>query len=454
MGWPGIRGGKVVPRSVSRLVRHGRSHTFVSNNAGHVLDFNYPWDFVLPLNDLGNGQVDINLARGAGVGTFARATSASCRMYNGLLKKVGNNIPRSHYLSNGVYAGFLAEGARANISLQSEGFENAPWITTGTGTFTPNDAFAPDGTLTAGKLDDTDIATRAAKRQTFVVANDALDHTVSVFVKKKTVADFFGLFLRYTGGGVILDSEIHLNTATGATARSSSTGGGAINFGAEDWKDYWRIWQTLANNASGNLSMEVHLIAQATDTLGGGQLGTPTGHQHIWGCQVEKASFMSSYIPTTVASVPRNTDLLQYLVSGNLDTTVGTIYAEGGVTIFAPDANGGLFGNVNDSNGQLLRFQTSTKFSAFDSTNNPTLNAGPFTPLTIYKTAQSWGGVSFKGTVNGAAIASGTFDGTLGFGPNMQVSGFGSESGHTFVKNLKICKRQISDAELLALTGV
>lgn len=90
--------------------------------------------FELPLADLGDGEVDITLARGVGTGTFTRATAAWTRNSAGEWIEVAAGTPRSYYSAAGVYMGYLAEGARTNhfLNASTPANQTSPSLDTGT----------------------------------------------------------------------------------------------------------------------------------------------------------------------------------------------------------------------------------------------------------------------------------------------------------------------------------
>src|SRR5258708_19718753 len=87
--------------------------------------------FFLPLSDLGAGAVNTQLSAGIGGPTFTRATTAWTKLSSGLWGQVATGIARSCYLGQntvlGEYGGYLAEGARTNLCLQSRDLSNASW---------------------------------------------------------------------------------------------------------------------------------------------------------------------------------------------------------------------------------------------------------------------------------------------------------------------------------------
>ena len=111
-----------------------------------------PLTFALEFADLGAGVVDTTEAVTGATPTFTRATAATTVLSNGLIASVATGVARSYYDPTTLeYLGYLAEGARTNICLHSEAFDNAVWVKSNV-TVTANDAVAPDGATTADLL--------------------------------------------------------------------------------------------------------------------------------------------------------------------------------------------------------------------------------------------------------------------------------------------------------------
>ncbi|HEX5074251.1 MAG TPA: hypothetical protein VFW03_13635, partial [Gemmatimonadaceae bacterium] len=73
-------------------------------------------------------------------------------------------------------------------------------------------------------------------------------------------------------------------------------------------------------------------LGLATGNGGRSYNGDGASGLYYWGAQLEAASFASTYIPTTTASVTRNADVLTYATTGWLNASAGTLV----VTASAP----------------------------------------------------------------------------------------------------------------------
>lgn len=77
-------------------------------------------EFIAGFADKGSGEVDLVLSRGTGSATFTRATTATTVNSAGTIISVASGVPRSYYDPTTLqYRGYLAEGARTNLVLNS-----------------------------------------------------------------------------------------------------------------------------------------------------------------------------------------------------------------------------------------------------------------------------------------------------------------------------------------------
>ncbi len=362
--------------------------------------------FNLPLTDSGAGAVNTAPAYAAGsaTATFTRATTAYTTLSSGLLAQVSSGVARSCYSAAGVYLGYLAEGQRTNICLYSNDLTNAAW--TASNMTTAKTATGPDG---------------VSNSATTITAT-AGNATVLQAITSGSAARVTGCYIkRRTGTGTVNLTQDNGSTWTAVTVTAG-------------WTLVVVPSATLTNPTVG---IRVVTSGDAVD---------------VWGFQHEVATFVSSAIPTTSASVTRNADLLTYAVSGNMSNTVGSVYFEcmnnsptgSGVTVGANGVNRYLIG----ANGLRLEY--------FDGTNNPTFQNPAVIPGTVQKIAQTWSGSASKGFLSGAATTtpSVAFSGDMGFtdicigskqGGNAQLYGT--------VKNVRIYPTAISDAAIKAMTA-
>jgi hypothetical protein len=192
---------------------------------------------------------------GSGDFTWARNINSYRFNQSGVLELMGNNVPRIDYTN--TCPELLIEGERTNLLLRSQELDNASWQKSGV-TVTANDAIAPDGTMTADKI----VYSGANKTifQTFTISGDT---AMSVYIKGTP------------GETISLDNLLVSEPNVTLT-------------------DEWQRISFIDNSPTG---FGISTFNGATATT-----------IYLWGAQAEQGSYVSSYIPTTNATVTRPQD--------------------------------------------------------------------------------------------------------------------------------------------------
>ncbi len=220
---------------------------------------------------------------GAG-GSFTRASAATRVNEAGLLESVGNNVPRFDYDPVTLAArGVLLEGARSNLCLYSEQFNNAAW-SAAAANVSANAGVAPDGNTTADRI-------------TFTAQYGNVNQSIDLAA---TTTHHFSVWLKYESGHTGLHLTVY-NTVSHITDAYPIT---LVNDGL------WHRYSVTFNDAGGANAYLFYI----QDRTGGGGYGSILA----WGAQVEaglsNSSYLltspSSYIPTTSAAVTRAADSL------------------------------------------------------------------------------------------------------------------------------------------------
>ena len=405
-------------------------------------------DFYLPLRDLGEGEVDLLLGVGQGAATFTRATTATTVLSTGLIGSVASGTPRSYYdPSTGVYGGYLAEGARTNLCLQSEDFATTWTIPASSATVDTDATTSPDGTATADRI--VTAAANGRVTQTFTKAASAITYSFSCFLK----ADGLTLGRMWIDGATHVNGvTFRVNLLTGATVSAVAFGTGwtFVSAAAVAYPNGW--WRcTLVGTSDSGTGLEVDI---GSETNGGGTLGL-----YAWGAQLEAASFASSYIPTTTAAVTRNADVLTYPFAGNASATAGTAYAElgtewdtgiAGLGHSAVASGAGAEGMIASG----VAAPVSTSVFIRDGTNSASKTGLSGMNTAVRKIASSWGDGGLVITGDGLAVGSGSFDAAMsstalgiGCGSTGTAQWFGT------LRNVRIWTTQVPNAALQALTA-
>lgn len=195
--------------------------------------------------------------------------------------------------------------ARTNICTYSEQLDNAAWSKNST-TITVNAIAAPDGTTTMDKI--VEAATQATHAcQRSITAAPSTTYTVSIFLKAGE--------RRYgrlrVGSNIGYISDVRFDLVTGKYINSS---GAPIGDLPSLGNGIYRASITVTTQAGTTqlAGTGVYMFDLPTGGSGGGDsyLGDGTSGLYAWGMDVKQSATLSSYIPTTSATVTR-TDYTQ-----------------------------------------------------------------------------------------------------------------------------------------------
>jgi hypothetical protein len=204
--------------------------------------------------------------------------------------------------------GVLIEGSRTNLLLQSQTFATT-WTAQRT-TITENTIAAPDGTTTADTVLETVDSGSHGVFQAITKAASSITYALSCHIKPNgrnwaiLQLDSAGetnrvrVWFDLTGSGVV-GSNVALGTGFSFVSAS-------IQALANGW---YRCVAVITGDT--NTAYTSHVRPATADTTVS-YTGDITKGLYIWGAQLEAASFPSSYIPTTSASVTRAADVLTY----------------------------------------------------------------------------------------------------------------------------------------------
>lgn len=341
--------------------------------------------------------------------TFARASTATCTrtasgglattgIQNGDLVTMSAGQPRVEYDSAGTL-GLLVESSRINSTLRSEQLDDLAWTLFGSGaaapTVTANYATAPDGTLTAERLQV--AATTLAQRSIIFQASVPVDIR-SVYVKGANGTS--GVI------DVTQDSVGVANNACGCAYNPTTWTRCATRLAATG---SFTIGNDGSVNACGSGTRA------ALDVL-------------VWGAQSETGAYATSYIPTTSAAVTRVAEAASF--DGlSLSTAAGVSWA---ATVQHPSANGGgvwgaganLVGDASNRT-QLYRANTNVQQCDIFSTSG---SRSVGTVISAYVAGQAYRQACSYSGAGAASTISNYRDGTL-----ISTSAAGLTSAFTIV---------------------
>jgi hypothetical protein len=362
-----------------------------------------------------SGAVDFDVTRA----TTAYRTNAS-----GILEQVASGVPRLDYPAAGGCPSLLVEPAATNLLLRSEEFDDAYWSRGSGSSVVANQDIAPDGTLTADRVD-SPVAS-GIRIDRVLTCTPSTVYTFSFYCKNidKTIINYR---VDTTAGGTIIPTTNYISQINTST--------------------YTRIIVTFTTPPT-NTELRVFIDSASS-----------AGSFFVWGAQLETGSVATSYIPTVAATATRNADVIsKTAVSGFIGQAFGTIYAE--VDLRNLLSGGRIFaiGDGSTSNRIVLLLNTSSRIRALISSSS-TIQADISTATLVsgtYKIALAYALNDIALYVNGVQIGTDT-SATIPACPNVYLgtSEFDTTSQlNDRIRAAAIYTTRLSNSELAALTSL
>lgn len=380
--------------------------------------------------------------------------------HRGLLVPTPINTPRiDHDPATGECLGLLVEESRTNLLTYSEEFDNAAW-TKSFATVAANSATAPDGTTTADKLVEDTSSNQHHVRQgatTFASTN----YTASIFLK---AGERTAVYVYVNNNASTADRvECIVDLASGAitegpTAFGDMTAGSAvleaIGYG------WYRL--SLSITAGATVTSLALLVSLATATTGGSASAAYTGDGtsglYIWGAQLERGAFPTSYIPTTSAAVTRAADTITLPLGEWFNEAEGTLFVEAQRGYNAVDSealatfdDGTASNSIRFFSGTTDGLQAQIIAARITETN---IGLGALLEKTMLRAAMAWAADGVAASMDGAAVVS---DASTVLPSVLTVLRISSASapdlqwnGH--IRRLAYWPQRLPNADLIALT--
>lgn len=257
------------------------SRASITSSGGAVLDAIQQEDPTLDLNFEETKTLTDDVS-GNNLVTFSRASSGTYVGSDGLIKTAVTDAPRfDHDPVTGESLGLLIEEARTNFSKYSRRFDvisGDSWAPVAPAAVAGSTTTAPDGTSAGIYMADTITGATGTAfntsvvKQVYTVPNNANSkYTFSVYIKLLTATQA-SIYIR--------------DGATGSVSSAS----------VENTSD----WQRVVVTSSANLTNATpHTF----------YIGNTDGDIAVWGSQIEKGAFSSSYITTDASTVTRSPDI-------------------------------------------------------------------------------------------------------------------------------------------------
>jgi len=382
------------------------------------------------IESVGNGWYRCSVqGNGSGSGSYGFGVYASAgqsayiwgaQLNEGTLKPYQKtetrlNIPRLDY-SNGTCPSLLVEPQRTNVMLWSSSFDNAAWSNVSQVTTTANASTAPDGTMTADRLQCTGSNWFFAQP---IFLTSGVSYTISMYVKSNTgSSQTFRLF----GCNSLTSSNL---TAT------------------NEWQRFEFTFTSTADF--------VHGIARNSSN--------DTADLLVWGAQLEAGSYPTSYIPTTSASVTRNADVVSKTgISSLIGQTEGTAFIDIQVDSSFAQANMRFLDISNNTydNWYFLGLANTNELVVYFR-SNATVYASAVVPITLghNKIAFAYANNDYVAYLNGTLIHS---DSSVVVGSTSKLT-LGndfdlSSPSKQFINATALWKTRLTNTQLAQLTTI
>lgn len=387
--------------------------------------------------------------------TLTRGSSGYRVGSSGYLESISSNNPRIDY-DPVTYAvkGLLIENTTTNLFLYSEQFDNAAWSKAST-SISANAAAAPTNSVVADSLVENGSTAAHAVGQA-ISFSSGYKYTFSVFVKgfeRPTIQLSVSTALHGSTGTSFCNFNLNDGTVTRIGSNIESASVVAYRNG---W--YRCIMTTKTTTAGGTYTAYIAAsdIADPT-TPTPSYLGQFLPAAYLWGAQMERQGYASSYFTTTSVTGVRAADsLILTSTSPWFSSTLGTLYTE-----FIPVTSISQAVASFDDNtaAEVIKVSLSNSdpyFTVIDnSSTQASLDAGTITSGSTSKMAITFNQNSFKACHNGGTVVTDS-SGTLPTITQLQL-GKDSQATPTYLnghlRKIRYYPRVLTDAELVSLTS-
>jgi hypothetical protein len=378
---------------------------------------------------------------------FTRGSTGTFVGSNGLIQTAAVNDPRfDHDPVTLASRGLLIEESRTNLALQSENHPSASWNKTGITVASASNT-APNGDVNSSLAsEDSSTGLHRIFQSTAYVSGTS--YSISLFLK------YAGRqFVAITHPTVAANGIAIFDIQNGTITLTQSGVTSSITAHPNGW------YRCVVNGVSATTGGSSHIIQGSTTggSLTGSYLGLNGPAFYIYGSQVEAGSFATSYIPTTTGTVVRSADICS--ITGS---DFNTVYNQSEVSIFselefsANNSSAVVHCNNQSANEVLAlsQFTSPSRLAIFvvdGGVTQASVNANANLNQ-VHKTAISAKLNSFQFVLNGVL---GTKD-TSGTMPTPTQINIGKTQSAVHlngrIKQIKIFRKQLSDAKLQALT--
>ena len=406
------------------LINENGSPAFLAYSAKAYLNGIAPYHWFDFINDRClYASNDVGGVSGATGYSFSRASQGYYTNADGTLTSFASGALRRGN------RGVLIEGARTNLLLRSQEFNNAAWDSGGTSgagvapTITADQGSAPDGTTTAdrgqfslgGGTASGDIS---LWRQSVTVVT-ATVYTFSIWLKSNTASSY------------VMQLQGVTSTVQNITVTPT-----------------WQRFVITDTTVSTGATPAVRLRGAQTPT------NSNTADILMWGAQLEAGGFVSSYVPTTTASATRAADVLTCTAGVSYPLSLWAEFERavdtGGIEVLLQPDNGSNNDSANLTVSALDRLRTFVTTGAAvqaDLSPTPTFAVGA-----VGKGALRVATNDVNSCANGT-LATADTGVTLPATPTLLRFGRTDLPPFGYIRRAAIFNSALSDANLQSVTG-
>jgi hypothetical protein len=364
------------------------------------------------------------------------------------------NLPRLDYFGS-TCPQLLMEPTRTNLMIYSQMLDNTTGWTRNALNVSGNVAISPDGYNNADLVIENSSSGQHSLQRNFSFVSGTT-YTISAFVKQGSGDRRFNIGFGSTAFGVSLNSNFNIQTGVITTSSGSVTGK------IENYGNGWYRCIATATATATISSAFFLMLRNSNDANGNNYTGDGTSSLYVWGAQVEAGAYATSYIPTTAATVTRNSDVCNKTSASSLiGQTEGTLFAEFKVPSVDGSSNYIALTSGAFTNSIILGKEISVnpdKFLFYIQGGGVIILNNTNTALTndYVKCAIAYKSGDWAAYFNGTQVASGTS--TFTFNSALSVFGFGSNASlsvtgeQTNIKQTLVFKTRLTNAELATLT--
>jgi len=249
---------------------------------------------------------------------------------------------------------YTQDGNGENLLLQSQTFETSPWAPSGS-TVSANAIAAPDGSLTAEKLNETTANSMHYVNQAFTGTSRYCTYSVYLKAAERSLAQL----TIYRNGSPFEAFSVLVDLSTGATRKFDYSGGITTSYGALNaGNGWWRVWCSGDLINSGQHVVEIFTRTGTIDTPINSYVGVAGSGVYIWGAQVSASSWLQGYQATTTTAVSRRDASQATAASQPRIVNAGVIERENGKPAIR-------FDGVDDNLLNTNTIPTTTSLSVF-----------------------------------------------------------------------------------------